>query len=224
MLRSGAISSSAAKSGMPKSNSELRRLKGLTVNFFAANIALGYRVVRQVDAALAMEKLALKKWRDVWHVDGSFLGVMPAKPAEHKTLNQVLIERLIAVTITNGELRRNAGLYGRSRTAGLTEWQRARRRKWRKGVPLEDGGEGVWYRTDEIADPEDATERAVEKVRQWPFPASLRGADKEGNPIFGDKAVRVYPHAPKTQTRAAELRRLSKVRCALARARAEKAI
>jgi hypothetical protein len=40
--------------------------------------------------------------------------------------------------------------------------------------------------------PEDAIERAQEKVKQWPWPAS-RIDDGRGEPVFGDRAVRVYP-------------------------------
>jgi hypothetical protein len=87
------------------------------------------------------------------------------------------------VTITLPELKRNAGLFGPSHTIGMPEWKRLKRHA----------------RLDEskILPPEDATELAIAKVAQWPFPQSVIGRKKDGTPIFGDKAVRIYPHPPK---------------------------
>lgn len=161
------------------------------VNVFSASTALGWKVVRHVSVEFALEQVALKKWREIFYENGDLAGVQPYKelqPDERKTktLNQVLLERLIAVTITLPEVRRNAGLYGRSHTIGMPEWRRLQRHA----------------RFDErrILPPEDAIERAQEKVRLWPYPASvLRDArgdavtDEKGAPVFGDKAVRVYP-------------------------------
>lgn len=172
-----------------KTQSERRRLNGLTVNLFADNTMLGWRVLRQVAAEFALEQIALKKWREIWFEDGTLAGVQPLKPVERSALSEALIEPQIAVTITNSELRRNAGLYGKSRTIGMPEWKRLQRH--------------ARFDEKKILAPEDATERAIEKVRQWPFPQSVvRNADgsvrlnKNGDPVFGDKAVRVYPVAP----------------------------
>lgn len=162
------------------------------VNLFSANTALGWKVIRQVSVEFAIEKVALKKWREIWYesVDGGereLAGVQPLAPEPKKTLRQVLIERLVAVTITFAEVQRNAGLYGRSHTIGMSEWQRLRRH--------------ARFDEKKILAPEDATERAIEKVRLWPYPASVIGEDAKGQPIFGDKATRVYPHAPAARQR-----------------------
>jgi hypothetical protein len=67
---------------------------------------------------------------------------------------------------------------GVSRTAGLSEDARANRRdKWEKVMPVED-----------------AVERIAAKVECWPFPAS-RIDDGKGEPVYGDRAIHVYPLA-----------------------------
>jgi hypothetical protein len=173
---------------MPKTQSERRRLKGLTVNLFSTNTLLGWNVIRQVTAREALEKIALKKWREVWYENGDLAGVQPLKAEQHKTLGDALTERLIGVTITLNEVQRNAGLFGPSHTIGLPEWKRLKRH--------------ARFDDKQILPPEDATERAIEKVRQWPYPASRIGMDDKGEPVFGDRAIRVYPHAPAMEKKA----------------------
>ena len=174
---------------MGKSRSERRAIGGRTLNLFSANTALGWTVVRQVAVEYALEQLALEKWREIWFEGGELAGVQPLRaplPDERKCLHRVLIERLAAATITLSELKRNAGLFGRSHTMGMPEWKRLRRH--------------ARFDPGKILDPEDATERAIEKVRLWPYPAS-RIDDGSGEPVYGDKAVRVYPPVPKTAVR-----------------------
>jgi hypothetical protein len=167
---------------MGKSRNQRRVERGVLIDVYPTNTALGWEPVRRVAVQYALEKVAAKQWREIWLTNGDFAGVQPIRPEERKTLNQVLIERLIAVTITLPELKRNAGLYGRSHTLGMSEWKRLRRH--------------ARFDESKILAPEDATERAIEKVRSWPYPAS-RIDDGSGEPVFGDKAVRVYPHAPR---------------------------
>lgn len=161
-----------------RTRAQRRDASGLVVDVFSTNTALGWTVIRQVPVAFALEMIALKQWREIWYDNGELAGVQPLRPEDRKTLSQVLIERLAAVTITNPELRRNAGLYGRSSTIGMQEWKRLQRAGKRVFV-------GENFRPV-ILEPEDAIERAIEKVRLWPYPAS----------VGGDKAVRVYPPAP----------------------------
>jgi predicted alpha/beta hydrolase len=167
---------------MGKSRAQRRTARGKIINLFFTNTTLGWRVASHVPVELAVEKIALRQWREVFFEDGSLAGVQPLKPPEGKALSEVLIERLIAVTITLPEIKRNAGLYGRSHTIGMPEWKRLRRH-----ARLDD---------QKILPPEDAIERAIEKVKQWPYPASRIGTDEKGAPVFGDRAVRVYPKAP----------------------------
>jgi hypothetical protein len=164
---------------MPKTQSERRRLKGLTVNLFSTHTLLGWNVIRQVTAREALEKVALKKWREIWYENGDLAGVQPLKAEQPKTLGDVLTECLIGVTITLNEVQRNAGLFGPSHTIGMPEWKRLKRH--------------ARFDEKQILPPEDATERAIEKVRQWPYPAS-RIDDGSGLPVYGDRAVRCYPH------------------------------
>jgi hypothetical protein len=70
--------------------------------------------------------------------------------------------------ITASESQMIAGLYGRSRTLGPRN-SRA-----------------------QIAPPMDAIEHSIRKLQQWPFPAS-RIDNGTGKPVYGDRAVRVYP-------------------------------
>jgi hypothetical protein len=185
---------------MGKSRSERRAIAGLVVDVFSTETVLGWNVIYRVPAAKALEMVALKQWREIWYENGELAGVQPLKPEERKTLHQVLVERLVAVTITLPELKRNAGVYGRSTTIGMPEWRRLQRAGKRVLV-----GEQL---RPVILEPEDATERAIEKVRLWPYPASVmrdkRGdavTDDKGVPIFGDRAVRVYPPAPRKRSK-----------------------
>lgn len=170
---------------MGRSRAARRNLYGIQIDVFSTNPVHGWKVIRQVSAYYALEMIALKKWREIWYDNGELAGVQPLKPEEKKSLHQVLVERLIAVTITFSEVQRNAGLYGRSHTIGMPEWKRLQRAGKRVLA-----GEQL---RPVILEPEDATERAIEKVRLWPYPASVIGTDKDGKPVFGDKAVRVYP-------------------------------
>ena len=133
------------------------------------------REVQQMDANL---RVAEGRWRPVYYEDGMLAGFQSIPVKEQVT------PRLQAVpaTITLKELERNAGLHGRSRTLGMPEWKRQQR--------------SARFDADKILDPEDAIERAVEKVRQWPYPAS-RVDEGQVEPVFGDRAVRVYPKAPR---------------------------
>ena len=166
---------------MPRSQSERRRQHGVTVNLLSTNTALGWHVVRQVSAAYALEQIALRKWREIWCESGELFGVQPMRAVDRLGLAQWQIERLLAVTITNAELRRYVGLYGKSRTLGMPEWKRLKRHGR--------------FDEEKILAPEDAIERAIEKVRRWPFCANVIGHDEKGAPIWGDKAIRVYPRA-----------------------------
>jgi hypothetical protein len=168
---------------MPKTQSKRRRLHGLTVNLFSSNTLLGWSVIRQVPAREALEQIALKKWREIWYENGDLAGVQPLRAEQRKTLGDALTERLIGVTITLNEVQRNAGLFGPSHTRGLPEWKRLKRH--------------ARFDDKQILPPEDATERAQEKVRQWPYPANVLGMDEDGRTIFGDRAVRCYPKPPR---------------------------
>lgn len=171
---------------MGRSRSQRRAVAGLMVDLFDENTSLGWRVKYRVSAELALEKIALKQWREIWLTNGELAGVQALRPEQKKTLNQVLVAELLATTITLNELLRNAQCYGRSRTMGMPEWKRLQRH--------------ARFNASVILAPEDATEKAIKKVRQWPHPASramdAKGepmSDKNGAPVFGDKAVRVYP-------------------------------
>lgn len=167
------------------SRSQGRAACGKIQKLFAYDAATA-RVIRFVTARMAAQRVAEGKWREVFYEDdGSFAGYQPAAP---ETLRPVKVagpkgsHRVpLAETITVTEMRMNAGEFGESHTLGMPEWRRERyqrrvREEDRKIVPLED-----------------AIERAHEKVRLWPYPANRVGTAEDGSPIFGDRAVRVYP-------------------------------
>lgn len=117
-----------------------------------------------------LEQIANKQWCVLTFEDGSFAGygIVSAAPESASS----------PCSLTARDSMRHAGCYGRSRTLGLTEKERAEQqplpRKYRKPVV------------------EDAIERSIRKVQQWPYPAS-RVDNGRGAPVYGDRAVRVYP-------------------------------
>jgi hypothetical protein len=164
------------------------------VDVFSPIMTLGLKRLRRVPVEYALERIALKQWREVWLDNGDLAGAQPLRPEEARAMKGLLFERLAAVTITLDELKRYVGLYGPSHTMGMAEWKRLQRDGKRVFV-----GERLY---PVVLEPEDRTERALEKLRLWPHPASVkrdaRGdavKDGRGKPVFADKAVRVYPPA-----------------------------
>ncbi|WP_420239243.1 hypothetical protein ACOBR2_06595 [Telmatobacter bradus] len=153
-----------------------RRLENRSrcIDVYPADTTLGWRVVRQVRLTEAAQHLAAGAWREVYDERGNFLGCQVLLSI---CTDQELPSGASSTSITLGEVMLNAGLGGRSRTLGRSE-------EWRLTRPKRPNGRRPA--------PEDAIERAIEKVKQWPWPAS-RVDDGSGAPKFGDRAVRVYP-------------------------------
>jgi hypothetical protein len=167
---------------MGKSRSDRRASSGELANLYAKGTLVGCRVVRQVPITLALEKVALGVWRRVFYEDGAEAGFQPyAQPPTERPRTPMPGVSLDGSppTITLTEVQMNAGLFGRSRTMGMPEWKRLKRH--------------AKYDEKKILAPEDEIERAIEKVKLWPYPAS-RVDDGSGDPVYGDRAVRVYPH------------------------------
>lgn len=162
---------------MGKSRSDRRASSGELANLYATETTLGWRITNQVPMALGWEKVALRKWRAVQYDDGSFAGFQPTVAPQPGKSIPVLAGSPPTITLT--EVQMNAGLFGRSRTMGMPEWKREKRH--------------ARYDEKKILAPEDAIERAIEKVKLWPYPAS-RIDDGGGEPVYGDRAIRVYPH------------------------------
>jgi hypothetical protein len=159
---------------MGKPTASQRRARGAALHLYAAETTLGWRVVRNTTETEAAEKLAKRKWREVYDEQGTRIGyqIMADKRSDLE-----LLSRPTACSITVRVCELNAGLGGRSRTLGKTE-------DWKLGRPAAPNGH--------IPVPEDAVELAIQKVEQWPIPAS-RIDDGSGEMQFGDRAVRVYP-------------------------------
>ena len=156
-----------------KTRAQARTSQG-ALNLYPADISNGWRVIRIVSFALGLEKVARGEWTLVNDEQGNPFYFQVK--TNFKT-DQDLPSGASSASITLGEVLRNAGLFGKSRTAGMTEDARLSRPRLPNGhAPA----------------PEDAIERAQEKVKQWPFPAS-RVDDGSGTPVFGDRACRVYP-------------------------------
>lgn len=131
------------------------------ISVYPADTTLGWRVIKMVSAQLAMAKLALGVWREVHDEHGSFQGCQVLATVKS---DSELPSGASSTSITVNECELNAGLGGKSRTAGLSEDKRISR-----------------FRTDGKAlPPEDAIERAEAKVREW-------------TELHGDRAIRVYP-------------------------------
>jgi len=161
---------------MGKPTASQRRARGAARNLylFAAGTTLGWRVVHMTSSTEAAENLAKRRWRQVYDEQGNLLGyqIMADKRSDTEILSKPT-----ACSITMRVCQLNAGLGGRSRTLGMPEAKKLNRPAGSNGhIPV----------------PDDAVERAIQKVRQWPHPAS-RIDDGTGVAVYGDKAVRVYP-------------------------------
>lgn len=134
---------------MSKSRNEQRSERSdRCINVYPPETTLGWRAIRMVSPTKAAEKLARGEWGEVRDEHGSFIGCqILASCAKEKDLPSS--PSASAITVRESEL--NAGLGGASRTIGLPEEKRITRRN-PFGHPLP---------------PEDAIERAIEKVREY---------------------------------------------------------
>jgi hypothetical protein len=123
-----------------------------TYLLFDAETALGWRVIRHVSGAQGEEMLARGAWRDVYDDLGNHIGYQMIAAAEILRSSSDPLPNSSASSITVGELKLNAGLGGKSRTAGMSENMRITRRDLKTGASLP---------------PEDAIEKAQTKVREW---------------------------------------------------------
>lgn len=155
-----------------KTRAQSRACDG-AISLYPAETSLGWRVIGTTTRERGLEKLAGGEWREVFDEHHNFWGYQIL--ANFKK-DEDLPSGASSSSITVSECCLNAGLGGRSHTSGMPEEKRiSRRSEEGKALP-----------------PEDAIERAIEKIKQWPWPAS-RIDDGSGAPIFGDRAVRVYP-------------------------------
>lgn len=147
----------------------------------------GWRVVRQVSFAEGENKCARGEWRPVEDGHGNRLGY---QVLANRISDESLVSGASSISISVKEVELNAGAAAfkrsKSQTAGMPEEQRIARRHPKSGKPLP---------------PEDEIERATEKVKAWPYPQS-RIDNGKGKPVFGDRAVRVYPQAPAMRRKA----------------------
>lgn len=160
---------------MGLSHSQRRARSGdLSIDVYPADESRKWRAIRKVTPLYAWDKVSRGLWSELFDDFGNFYGVQIL--AIVKT-DKDLPSGATATTITAADSKLCAGLSGPSRTLGLTEEGRITRFHSVTCRPLP---------------PEDRIERAIAKVNQWPMPAS-RIDNGTGAPVFGDRAVRVYP-------------------------------
>lgn len=150
-------------------------------DLYPPTTTLGWRVIKLVTAAEAQGALEQGLWREVYDEQGNLAGYQIK--ANFQT-DDDLPSGWSSCAISENEMDLNAGAafkHGRSKTAGMPEDLRVARRHIH--------GKKA---TGKALPPEDAVERALAKVKLWPYPAS-RVDDGKGEPVFGDRAVRVYP-------------------------------
>jgi len=148
---------------------------GEKVYVYPADTSLGWRVVRYVSIAFGM----LRVKRGEWRIEPERNGHLGGFQILENGLGDFEVEsKRGSTTINAHEVQLVAGLFGQSRTVGLSEDERISRRA-RDGRALE---------------PDDDIEKACGKYHQWPAPAS-RIDNGKGKPVYGDRAVRVYPRA-----------------------------
>ena len=135
------------------SSSRRRAVRGETMNLYPAETSLGWRIVRQVTAMEAAEKVALGHWSWVWYETGELAGAQML--ASFKTDFDLPSNDRTAATITLVEVRMNAGEMGRSHTLGMPEYRRVSRH--------------AKYDDKRILEPEDKIERAIFKIKMWPL-------------------------------------------------------
>jgi len=164
---------------MGKSRTERRASTGETLNVYPPDTALGWRVIGHTTVVRAAERVVRGHWREVFYSDGSLAGFQIL--ATFKTEYELQSNGFSPCTISESESDLNAGTkfkHGKSQTVGRPEWKRISRH--------------ARYDDRKILAPEDAVEKAIAKVKQWPWPAS-RVDGGSGDPVYGDRAVRVYP-------------------------------
>ena len=131
--------------------------------------ATGNRSSRWISEKEVIRGLARGSMREYYDEFGRFKGyeLIDVPPPTDESLPSLIS----TASISSREVLANAGLMGRSRTAGLREDERLTRRHPVTGHRLPA---------------EDFVERSQEKVKLWTQPAPGRG----------DRAVRVYPKTP----------------------------
>ena len=134
---------------MGRTRNQRRGSSGANYLLFAAENILGWRCIRHVTGAQGEEMLARGAWRDVNDTFNNHIGYQVV--ASYRSDLEMLSGRPSAASITVNECKLNAGLGGRSRTAGMNEEQRI----------------GRHTRFGAVLPPEDRIERAREKVREF---------------------------------------------------------
>lgn len=131
---------------------------------YGPNTTLGWRVIRAIDAREGERGVEQGKFREVYDsVTNIRIGFQLVSTSEQRG-DLDLPSLPSSATISPREMRVNAGLCGRSRTAGLSEEKRLERAAARDP------------KTGEYRTPEDEVERIQRKVAVYPLVGPKRGA------------------------------------------------
>lgn len=156
---------------MPRPRNRQRYRNTSDFLLYSADISAGWRVLQRVSYAYGEHRCKL----------GEFCRVFDEF---HRLVGYQAVEARHDATATNGpsraalgepEMMANAGLMGRSRTAGLREMDRVGRHHPKSGRLLPE---------------EDFIERAKALVKAYPHSANFHDMKRRG---ISDRAVRVYP-------------------------------
>jgi hypothetical protein len=111
---------------MSKTSADRRLAKGNLANLYAGNTERRWLLVKQVPISMGLKKVAQSKWRLLQFEDGSIAGFQMMEGPE-PTITVGMLPGWSQPTITAKESKINAGLYGPSQTAGMTESLRLHR-------------------------------------------------------------------------------------------------
>jgi hypothetical protein len=139
----------------------------------------GWRVIQRVSYAYGEHRAKLGEFRRLCDGFGRMIGYQAVEARHDATANSDPSSAALGVR----EMQANAGLLGRSRTAGLREMDRVGRHHPVSGRVLPE---------------EDFIERTQELVKAYTASANYRDMKTRG---VSDRAVRVYPKAPVQQGR-----------------------
>lgn len=143
---------------------------------FSTNITLGWSVTQRTSYTSGEAKAERGEWRRVVDDHGELVGYQPVvhevRPVPSSDRSRCALQV--------PEMRANAGLMGRSRTARLAEGQRTIRLHPKSGRLMPE---------------EDFVERVGKLMKSYPQSANFHDMKKRG---ISDRAVRVYPKMPVT--------------------------
>lgn len=138
---------------------------------YSADMSAGWRVIQRVSYAYGEHRCKLGEFRRIFDQFNRLVGYQAVAPKQDATNESGRSPAALGVM----EMQANAGVLGRSRTAGMREPDRIARHDPKSGHLLPE---------------EDFIERTRALVKAYPHSANFHDMKKRGT---SDRAVRVYP-------------------------------